>query len=470
MESTIKVHIENFAKIEKADIKIAPLMFFVGDNNSGKSYLLSLLWGLLTQSHIILEGFDNCKSSSISKCKEWLKLIITNEGIEYEFDQEKIVLFNQIINEIIKINKDKFVSYIFNSDMTIGQLTVDIHLEEKFYFKVAPLKAENTTLEIMKDSKVFSVSKNKEHSVGIFLGNDAEIDVTASYLLKYVLQFFMSFHPFTVYGSGNVVFLPAARTGLLLSRKFITNIAYDKLNPNFYSFLNNMKEDSTEEDSYFTKPFISFLKLINSINSKNMNIKGKKNSSDYQSKLQAMIESEILGGSLEIKESLNNSIVYSPYNSDKEIKIFVTSSVITEVAPLYLIFKYKMKLDYLLIEEPEICLHPKFQWIIARVLIQLSNYGIPVMITTHSDTIIQLVNNMIKLNNNPKRDKLMKEYNYSKKDLVVEPNIEMYQFNCIENTSSVKRLNYDKYGFVVPTFNNSLQRFFEETMALQEDL
>ena len=42
------LHVENFAKIKSADVNIAPLMCFVGDNNSGKSYLMSILWGILT--------------------------------------------------------------------------------------------------------------------------------------------------------------------------------------------------------------------------------------------------------------------------------------------------------------------------------------------------------------------------------------------------------------------------------------
>ena len=42
------LHVENFAKIKSADVTIAPLMCFVGDNNSGKSYLMSILWGILT--------------------------------------------------------------------------------------------------------------------------------------------------------------------------------------------------------------------------------------------------------------------------------------------------------------------------------------------------------------------------------------------------------------------------------------
>ncbi|MCX4328788.1 MAG: AAA family ATPase, partial [Lachnospiraceae bacterium] len=41
-----KLFVENYGKIKSAEIEMAPLTFFVGDNNSGKSFLLSLLWGI----------------------------------------------------------------------------------------------------------------------------------------------------------------------------------------------------------------------------------------------------------------------------------------------------------------------------------------------------------------------------------------------------------------------------------------
>ena len=48
MDKEWTLYVKNFAKIESAKVRISPLMCFVGDNNSGKSYLMSLLWGILT--------------------------------------------------------------------------------------------------------------------------------------------------------------------------------------------------------------------------------------------------------------------------------------------------------------------------------------------------------------------------------------------------------------------------------------
>ena len=62
------------------------------------------------------------------------------------------------------------------------------------------------------------------------------------------------------------------------------------------------------------------------------------------------------------------------------------------------------------------------------IIINISNAGIPVWITTHSEAILQQINNMLKLSANKDRKRLMQEYGYQKEDLLVADDIEMYQF------------------------------------------
>ncbi len=42
------VHVRDFGKIEYADIDLSQLDIFIGDNNSGKTYLMQLICGLLS--------------------------------------------------------------------------------------------------------------------------------------------------------------------------------------------------------------------------------------------------------------------------------------------------------------------------------------------------------------------------------------------------------------------------------------
>ena len=41
------IHIRNFGKIESADIDFGNLTIFVGENNSGKTYIMQLIYGLI---------------------------------------------------------------------------------------------------------------------------------------------------------------------------------------------------------------------------------------------------------------------------------------------------------------------------------------------------------------------------------------------------------------------------------------
>ena len=42
------VHVRNFGKIESADIDISGFSIFVGENNSGKTYLMQLIYGMIS--------------------------------------------------------------------------------------------------------------------------------------------------------------------------------------------------------------------------------------------------------------------------------------------------------------------------------------------------------------------------------------------------------------------------------------
>ena len=67
-----KLRVENYGKIKSAEIEIAPLTLFVGDNNSGKSYLMSLLWGIDILGIEALLGSEYLESEETDKLSEWL--------------------------------------------------------------------------------------------------------------------------------------------------------------------------------------------------------------------------------------------------------------------------------------------------------------------------------------------------------------------------------------------------------------
>ena len=73
------VHVKNFGKIEEASVEIAPLTLFVGDNNSGKSYMMTLIYGLLNVEFFYGEYQFDETSDAYQMCYEIIEKMITAE-------------------------------------------------------------------------------------------------------------------------------------------------------------------------------------------------------------------------------------------------------------------------------------------------------------------------------------------------------------------------------------------------------
>ena len=184
------------------------------------------------------------------------------------------------------------------------------------------------------------------------------------------------------------------------------------------------------------------------------------------------MESNIISGKILVSnETPLPEFAYRADNMEASLPMFLTSDVVKEVAPLILTLQY-LDTDVLFIEEPEMSLHPKLQQAMARTLIKIANVGTPVLAATHSDTILQHVNNMIKLNNLPqaRRVKFMTRYGFDADDPIPADKVAMYQFDVQDNgRTTVTRLSCGEYGFEVPTFYDPLETLLEQTRETEPD-
>ena len=147
---------------------------------------------------------------------------------------------------------------------------------------------------------------------------------------------------------------------------------------------------------------------------------------------------------------------------------YITSSLVVELSPLIIFLNSKVNYRSLIIEEPEAHLHPKMQRVITQAMARLVNKGLPLWCTTHSDTILQQVNNLIKLHNHKNKKEMMEKFGYEKEDLINPKEIKAYQF-VVEKQSVVKPLKLTDDGFEVPTFNESIINLANETIVLSGD-
>ena len=109
------------------------------------------------------------------------------------------------------------------------------------------------------------------------------------------------------------------------------------------------------------------------------------------------LESDVLAGRIRVKPLSSGypDFHYRPQGIEEDIRLSQTSSMVSELAPLVLFLKGLVRPgDTLIIEEPEAHLHPGAQADMAVILARLVRAGVRVIITTHSDWLLQEISNL----------------------------------------------------------------------------
>ena len=120
-----------------------------------------------------------------------------------------------------------------------------------------------------------------------------------------------------------------------------------------------------------------------------------------QEHLATNLERQILGGAIFTKNSETGypMFSYQPQGwRGEDLPLMNTSSMVSELAPVVLYLRHIVQPgDVLIIEEPESHLHPKMQVEFIRQLAAVVNSGVRVMLTTHSEWVLDELTNLVRL-------------------------------------------------------------------------
>lgn len=106
--------------------------------------------------------------------------------------------------------------------------------------------------------------------------------------------------------------------------------------------------------------------------------------------------------------------------------------------------------SFLIIDVPELNLHPQNQIRMAELLVRTSNYGVKIIITTHSDYIVKEINNRTMASQVKDQD-VLTALNYSEVDLVSKAEVNAF---TIGEDGSINFIGGNKYGVNAFIFDN----------------
>ena len=120
--------------------------------------------------------------------------------------------------------------------------------------------------------------------------------------------------------------------------------------------------------------------------------------------LAAKLEEEVLRGEVHEDRTATGYPIFSyrPADRKETIPLMQASSMVSELAPVVLYLRHVVQPgDVLIIEEPESHLHPAMQAAFTRQLAAVVRKGVRVMLTTHSDYVLEELANLVRMSELP---------------------------------------------------------------------
>ena len=136
--------------------------------------------------------------------------------------------------------------------------------------------------------------------------------------------------------------------------------------------------------------------------------------------------SDIIGG--DYKVTKDGEVGYTPRGKRVRLSLVVGSSSVRSLLDIGFYLRHVASPgDILMVDEPELNLHPENQRRMARLFARLVNVGVKVFVTTHSDYIVKELNTLILLNQRGRRlEELAAREGYEENELLDCSRVRVY--------------------------------------------
>lgn len=434
--------IQNLGNLESGEIEVKPLTLLCGPNNTGKTWVMYTIYGFLNNPEVDgLVGIDQI----INDLKE-------NGVLDFDLEQWLTKNFKTTISSIEKSNKSKLPS-IFSADSELFEKAVFTwNTDLQFLLK----NSENNSFEFgfslgSKGAHAFKATKMKGSQViSMTLLRDIPKEI-----LKNAITSLIYNHLQDKNGQDQNAFLiPAERNGL--------HLFYRELSSRRTALLHHASRDELDlhlllKDvlgSRYAKPIADYIDWLNELTT----IKKGAKKTKYHDLAEEV--KKLIGGRYHIDAEGN--ITFTPKKkrggpNAPKMELHLSSSTVKSLFGLWFYLEYQAEEhSVLMIDEPELNLHPSNQRAVARLIAKMVNSGLNIVVSTHSDYFVRELNSLIMLGENQGDEKvkstLLKKYSIDNESLLTKDKIGAYVFDC----GSLKPMEVNNEGIIAKTFDEQI--------------
>lgn len=409
----------NLGPITSGKVDLRPLTVFVGHTNTGKSYMAAMIYSVMrylkscvnqleyNKYTAQLTGKPNIEPGDREMFQKTVKIFkeggiwsqhedfdhLLKEKIASTMENKKSFLSELFRNYNIESQHDliqkksekmrfRFESQnsrgekLFSSDFELGD-----NLQISQYIKDTAASASDQSAlngeynEAIKSSPLFG-SKMKNDDKMIFYINKLINDLCFSHLKSRVPWIESQVH-----------YLPATRCAVMQLSTFVNHSIVE-------SVVNVGNGESRKQ--HMTGIIADFIKNIDFIRTRG----GRSASWEDGNTISGQIEDRILKGKVTVSKEGGHlsQIRFAPRDWDDDLPMSRASSMIGELAPIVLYFRYFLEPgDLLILEEPEAHVHPDAQLDLIKEISEAVKKGVWVLLTTHSEWITEEIDKLIAL-------------------------------------------------------------------------
>jgi len=456
----MKFQMEKLGCLHKAEIELGDLTIICGYNNTGKTYVNYAIYGFL-------KFWINKTIFKIPK--ENMEKLIQYGIVTFDlkiFEKEIPNILNNLSREYTK-----FIPSVFSADESHFSDTsflfsiqnvkpiYDVEFNSQFFFGTK----ENLVLKAVK-------SKNSHLLEISIVTQDKNFLISHADKIK----------EFINYSTGMILvsnYFP--RPFIITSERNGISLFHKELDITKNVLVETLQEQGKRKNKTEIGDIFGMINTVVSRYARPIkdNIDFVRDIAEHSKKKSMLIQKHP-----ELKKELNrmsggdykaegSQILFSFKNKriTKKIPVHLASSGIKSQLDLNFYIRHIAREgDLLMIDEPELNLHPANQRRMARFFARLIKAGIRVFITTHSDYIIKELNNLVILGNEfEDKEKIMKQYGYTEEDIIDKNMLKVY----IAEDNTLKKAHVDDFGIEIGSFDheiNEMNQMFDKMTVNME--